>query len=137
MDVFSFISSIFKPASDIVDHLVTNDEERGQIKIELTRAQNEMTSKYLDYESKLMHAQSEIIKSEATGQSWLQRNWRPLMMVFFAVLLGAYWFGVMPPNMTQETINNLFSLLQIGIGGYIGGRSLEKIVPKITEALKK
>lgn len=78
-----------------------------------------------------------IITAEAAGESWLQRNWRPLMMLWFGVLLGLYWFGIMPPNLTQETLERLFSLLQLGIGGYIGGRSLEKIADKLGPILKK
>jgi hypothetical protein len=66
-----------------------------------------------------------IIIAEAGG-SWLQRNWRPGMMVWFAVLIGLYWFGVVPPNMTEGIILKLFDLLQIGIGGDMGGRTIEK-----------
>lgn len=78
-----------------------------------------------------------IITAEAAGESWLQRNWRPLTMIWFSVLLGLYWFGIMPPNLTQETLERLFSLLQLGIGGYIGGRSLEKIADKLAPMLKR
>lgn len=137
MSVFNFISSIFKPATDLVDNLHTSDEEKLKLQNEFTKLRNEAAAKLLDYESKLVDAKSKVILAEAQGQSWLQRNWRPLMMVWFAFLLGCFWFGIIPKNMTQETINNLFTLLQIGIGGYIAGRSAEKIVPKITEVMKK
>ena len=59
------------------------------------------------------------------------------MMIWFAALLGMYWFGFTPENLTQDTINQLFLLMQIGIGGYIVGRSGEKIIPQVVEALKK
>ena len=69
-----------------------------------------------------------IIKTEAQGESWLQRNWRPLTMLSFLGLLFLYWFGIQPDNLSQETLDKLFQLLQIGIGGYIVGRSVEKAV---------
>ena len=99
--------------------------------------QQEITNRVIEYETKLMDNQAKVILAEAQGESWLQRNWRPLMMVWFAILLGLYWFGLTPPNLSQETINQLFTLMQLGIGGYIIGRSGEKIIPQVVEAMKK
>lgn len=70
---------------------------------------------------------STIIAAEAQGESWLQRNWRPGLMVVFACLILTAWFGWVPANMPANTIDRLFDLLTVGIGGYIGGRSIEKV----------
>jgi hypothetical protein len=70
----------------------------------------------------------DIIVAEAKGDSWLQRSWRPLLMLWFAGLVGAHWLGFTPDNLSQSTINQLLSIVQIGIGGYIVGRSGEKIM---------
>lgn len=70
----------------------------------------------------------DIIVAEANGDSWLQRSWRPLLMLWFAGLVGAHWLGFTPDNLSQSTINQLLSIVQIGIGGYIVGRSGEKIM---------
>lgn len=137
MSIFNFVSNIFKPVADLVDNVHTSAEEKLALQNEFIKLRNEASAKLLDYESKLVESKSKIIMAEAQGQSWLQRNWRPLMMVFFAFLLGAYWFGYMPPNMTQATLDNLFDLLQLGIGGYIAGRSIEKTLPKVADVLKK
>ncbi len=137
MSIFSFVAGIFKPAADLVDNLHTSTEEKLALQNEFTKLRNEASAKLLDYESKLIESKSKIIMAEAQGQSWIQRNWRPCMMIFFAFLLGSYWYGYTPKNMGQETVNNLFELLKLGIGGYIVGRSAEKIVPKIGEVFKK
>ena len=150
MDVVSFIASIFKPAVDLVDELHTSDEEKGvleneaaRIKNVLMQAQNQIAGKFLDYETKLMEAQSSIIKTEATGQSWLQRNWRPLAMVTFLVLIVFDAFGVLalcqrrlgvgPERLGEDA----WDLLKLGMGGYVAGRTAEKIVPKIVDVLRK
>lgn len=135
--IWGFLSEVVKPVTNLIDELHTSDEEKLAIKAEMFKIQQDITGKVIDYESKLMENQSKIILAEAGGESWLQRNWRPLMMVWFATLLGLYWFGFTPPNLTQETINQLFILMQLGIGGYIVGRSGEKIIPQVVEALKK
>jgi len=70
----------------------------------------------------------DIILAEAQGDSWLQRSWRPLMMVWFAILIGAHWLGFTPPNLSEIVIMKLLAIVQVGIGGYIIGRSGEKIV---------
>ena len=48
MSIFSFISSIFKPAADLIDDLVTTDEERLQLKTKLKEVENEFQTKRID-----------------------------------------------------------------------------------------
>jgi len=73
-------------------------------------------------------AKSRVIVTEAASPYWLAAVWRPMLMVFFASLIGARWFGYMPPHMTEAELLEVYGLLKLGIGGYIGGRTLEKIV---------
>lgn len=49
-------------------------------------------------------------------------------MVWFAALVGAHWLGFTPENLSQESVNHLLTIVQIGIGGYVLGRSGEKIM---------
>lgn len=67
-----------------------------------------------------------IITAEAQGESWLQRNWRPLLMLWFAGLVGAHWLGYTPSSLPESVVNNLLAIVQVGIGGYVVGRSAEK-----------
>lgn len=84
-------------------------------------------------------AAAQIISSEAKSGYFLAAVWRPLLMIIFASLIVARWFGYMPPDMTPQEMDNLYGLLELGIGGYIGGRTLEKIVQQmnIGSVLKK
>ena len=86
--------------------------------------------------SRLVDTETSLILAEMHG-TFLQRSWRPLMMLWFAALIGMWWFGVEPDNFTQADKDNLFGLLKLGIGGYVVGRSAEKVVPKAIEAFKK
>ena len=58
------------------------------------------------------------------------------MLAFVAAIL-AYWFGLTPDTLPPDAINEMFLLVQIGLGGYVVGRSAEKIVPGMVEAFKK
>lgn len=83
-----------------------------------------------------LQAAVSVITAEASG-NWLQRSWRPLMMLFFAGLVGARWFGYSAPNMSEAEVLELWSIVKIGIGGYTIGRSVEKVAPSIAQALQK
>lgn len=125
MGVFSFISNIFKPAADLVDNLHTSEEEKLELKKQMRQVENEFQSKVLEYETKLMESQSSIIRAETTSQSWLTRNWRPITMLTFLVLVVCDSFGLLAFRLADQA----WTLLQIGLGGYVVGRSAEKIVP--------
>lgn len=123
MSVFSFISSIFEPAVKLIDDLHTSDEEKLQMQAQIKKVENELLAKIIDYESQLLEGKTKIITAEATGQSWLQRSWRPITMLTFLILVVMDSFGWLANPLADEA----WLLLQIGLGGYVTGRSAEKI----------
>ena len=127
-NIVSKISEIFQPVADVVDELHTSEEEKLTLKAKLLSIQTQMASILIEYEKKLLEYQSKVLNAEATGHSWLQRNWRPITMLVFVALITATWLGWTPPGLDEELQKKLFDIVQIGIGGYIVGRSAEKIV---------
>ena len=127
MGVVDFIASIFKPATDLIDNLHTSDEEKQIQANTLVALQNQITGKMLDLDAQLLAAQSKIITAEANGQSWMQRNWRPITMLTFLMLVVFDSFGWLANPLADQA----WTLLQIGLGGYVVGRSGEKIVKQI------
>ncbi len=123
MSVFSFISNIFEPAAKLVDELHTSDEEKLKMQSEIKKVENELLGKVIEYERQLLESKTKIITAEATGQSWLQRNWRPITMLTFLVLVVCDGFGWLASPLAPEA----WTLLQLGLGGYVAGRSAEKI----------
>jgi hypothetical protein len=76
---------------------------------------------------------TKVILAEAGGESWLQRNWRPMLMLWFAGLVGAHWLGFTPENLSEDTVQSLLSIVRVGIGGYVLGRSGEKMMKAYKE----
>ena len=115
------------------DGLFTSDEERLNAKGQIISLQSQVMGMSLEYEAKLTESKASIIKAEAQGASWLQRNWRPVLMIsIVAIVVNNYiiypylvLFGL--PATPLELPEELFTLMQIGVGGYIVGRSAEKI----------
>lgn len=133
MSIWSFLSGVAEPVTKLIDELHTSDEERLQIKAKLFEMQTAMAAKTMDYEARLIESKTKIITAEAQGASWLQRNWRPITMLTFLALVVADTFGLTTFRLAPEA----WTLLQIGLGGYVVGRSAEKIVPKVTDVMRK
>jgi len=85
-----------------------------------------------DLERARIEVRGQVVQAEAQGESWLQRNWRPMTMIWFGVLIGGHWFGFTPQNLSENEILKLFDLMELGLGGYVIGRSVEKVVKTLT-----
>jgi predicted MFS family arabinose efflux permease len=90
----------------------------------------------------LIEGQVSIILAEAKG-GWLQRNWRPMLMVI-AILIIFNNYVVFPylsawtnAVTVLELPKGLWALLNIGVGGYIGARTVEKIKGAANTVLPK
>ena len=129
MNILGFIGEIFKPAANLIDSMHTSTEEKLILKNKLEVIENKITAKIIDYETKLLESKASIITAEATGQSWIQRNWRPITMLTFLGLVVCDSFDWLANPLAAEA----WTLLQIGLGGYVVGRSGEKIINQIKE----
>lgn len=82
-------------------------------------------------------AQAQIVQTEAASSHWLAANWRPILMLTFGALIVARFLGFAAPGITEAEYIKLWGILELGIGGYVVGRSVEKIAPSIASLLKK
>lgn len=114
----------------LIDRLWPDPEKRDQAKLALM----EMAQKG---ELAELTGRAEIVKTEAASEHWLAANWRPLLMLTFGGLIVARWFGWAAPNLSEAEYLKLWSIVELGIGGYVIGRSAEKVFPTIAQVLKK
>ena len=131
MGISGIISNLFNPLASIIDSMTTSDDEKFKVKKELSKIQSDISIKLLDYEKQMVIAKSSVVQSEVSGQSWLQRNWRPITMLTFLVLVVLDSLGLLAFRLAPEA----WTLLQIGMGGYVIGRSAEKVLPKFFNKL--
>lgn len=120
--IWNLIGTIGGKVLDIVDDVVEDKDEANKLKFEIQR-------RLIESKSQEMESAAKIVLAEAQG-SWLQRNWRPLLMVTFAALVVAHWFGLTASNIPESVQNSLLNIVMIGVGGYVVGRSGEKIAEK-------
>ena len=108
------------PILDLVgkalDKILPDPQARAEAKLKLIELSQQGGLKELE-------ASTQTILAEMSG-SWLQRNWRPLSMLTFLVLICADSFGLLEFRLSNEA----WIVFKIGLGGYVVGRSAEKIV---------
>jgi len=120
-----FSGSVVKEVGKVVDNLFTSEEER-------LKAKNEIIKVLQEQQLELQKLQTEIIVAEAKG-NWLQRSWRPILMLAFGFIVIYVKFVAPLFNLPIPPLENEFwNLLELGIGGYVIGRSVEKVAGKIT-----
>lgn len=125
------VSGLFQGLFGLVDDLHTSEEEKLEAKGKIFSAQALLLTTVFDYEKAQIQMQANIITAEAKGESWIQRSWRPVTMLTFVALIVARWLGWSAPNLTPELEHDLMLLVQIGLGGYVVGRSAEKVAKSI------
>ena len=125
----SWLKTLFtKEASNLVDSIgeafdknFTNEEERIKAKTELLAMAN-------DFILKVAEVKADVLKVELSG-NWLQRSWRPIIMLSFGFIVIYRYFVAPTFSLPMaELPENFWNLLELGLGGYVIGRSAEKIL---------
>ena len=116
--------AVFKTIDKVVDN--KGDAQKLKAKVQ---------EKILAGELAELEGAAKIIQPEAQG-GFLQENWRPIMMLVFAVLMVVHWFGFTAPNIPESVQNSLLNIILVGIGGYTVGRSAEKVADKFKDSKK-
>lgn len=114
----------------VVGNLFPDPEQKA-------KAEAEMIKALLAHQAEIEGAAAKIIQTEAASSHWLAANWRPLTMLVFVALIVARWFGWAAPNLSEAEYVKLWSIVEFGLGGYVVGRSVEKVAPSIASAMRK
>jgi len=122
MSIFNWISNIFKPVSDLVDNVHTSTEEKLTLRNELAKIEQTVQIKLIELEQSRLDAMSKVEIAESESTHWLRANWRPLCAIslVISIILDGHFGYVMKEN--------VYSLAEIFLGSYAGGRTLEKVV---------
>ena len=114
------LSDLVGEIGSVVNTLSVSSKEKKQIEADLLAA-------VARQEEELRRRQASIIGAEAQG-NWLQRSWRPVIMLVFAAIVLAGTFFNLP---ILDDTSRFWDLLEIGIGGYVIGRSAEKVADRL------
>lgn len=125
-----FGGSVVKDLLGGLDKLFTSKEEKIQ-------AENVIKQILIQKELELQKMQTEIIVTEAKG-NWLQRSWRPILMLAFGfIVIYVKFLAPLFDLRIPELENEFWNLLQLGIGGYVIGRTGEKMMTTYADSKKE
>ena len=110
------------------------DPEDAQKRAE---AEQKYTLAIIEQSQAIEKAGAEIVKAEAESEHWLVASWRPITMLTFVALIVARWLGWSAPGISEGEVLKLWDIVELGLGGYVIGRSVEKVLPTVAGALKK
>lgn len=122
MPILGLLKRLVAPIFGVVDKAVKDKDLASRLK-------HDIEMQLAEHLEKELEAKRDIIVAEAQAESWLTRSWRPITMLAFLVLLFTYWWGLAPDYVVANpsVVTEVFSMLKIGIGGYIVSRGGEKV----------
>lgn len=125
------LDRLIEPVFGVIDQAVTDTDQREQLKAQIQMAMSQRAANLEEYAR-------DIIVAEMKG-NWLQRSWRPVMMLWFAFIIGMYWFGFAPdyivdnPDLTER----LFGIIQIGLTGFIVTEGGERMLDRYSRSRER
>ena len=121
------ITSLIQTGLSLIDKIIPDKKAAADAKLKLLDL--EQTG-----ELKKIEQQAQVVMSEARSDSWLARNWRPLIMTLFGIIIAnnyilSPWLHALGfVSVSLPIPDRMWSLLELGLGGYVIGRSAEKAV---------
>lgn len=128
--VASLIGPVSKMFTTVLERILPENPEA------VRKAQSELLQVMHGEHMMELEAAMKVIVAESQG-GLLARNWRPIVMLTFTACVVAHWLGFTPDNLPPEQVEKLLDIVQLGLGGYVIGRSAEKIAPAIVQAVTK
>lgn len=129
------IGSILDFGTKIIDRVIPDPQQAADAKLKLLELQSQGDLAQLAADTDIIKAGAGVVQTEAASTNWLAASWRPVLMLVFGGLIVARWFGWSTPGLSQAEALELWSIVKIGIGGYVIGRSVEKTAPGVVGAI--
>ena len=120
------VTNLVSAVGEIVERLTLPGREKKQLETDILQL-------LIAVEQKTITEQAAAIREEARG-NWLQRSWRPIVMLIFTLIILAGTFLNLP--ILADT-SRFWDLLEIGLGGYIIGRGSEQLVSSLLKRPQK
>ena len=116
----------------VIDKIIPDPAQKAEAQFKLMQlAQNGELAE--------LEASAGIVKAEASSEHWLTSTWRPALMYTFITiiannfLLAPYVELFFNVDVALTIPDQAWTLLNIGVGGYLGSRGVEKVVNKIKQ----
>tara|TARA_R100001460_G_scaffold8002_2_gene20113 strand:+ start:946 stop:1341 length:396 start_codon:yes stop_codon:yes gene_type:complete len=124
--LIGLISALAPIVGDIVKEAIPDPDKKAE-------AENKVRLALLENTKQIEASASQIILAEAKSESWIASSWRPILM-FNITLIVSVNYLIFPlvevatgSKLMIPLPDELWTLLTVGVGGYVVGRSGEKV----------
>jgi len=124
--MISLISALAPIVGDIVKEAIPDPDKKAE-------AENKVRLALLENTKQIEASASAIVLAESQSESWIASSWRPILMLNITAIVSVNY--LIFPLIEVATGNKmmiplpeeLWTLLTVGVGGYVLGRSGEKV----------
>ena len=123
------LEKIIGPIFGVIDKMVEDKDQANLLKAEIQ-------SQILNNEAQITGYMRDVVMSETSGTG-LKALWRPILMLVMTAIVAnnyilmPYMSAIFNWSVMLDPPEQLWQLLNIGVGGYIVGRSGEKIADSL------
>lgn len=129
------LNILIGPVMTLLSKIIPDPNLRAQAQAQLLDLQSKGELAQLDSDLRQALASAGIVQAEAQSSNWLTSSWRPLTMLTFVALIVCRVFG-WTAHIPDAEYAELWSLVKLGLGGYVIGRTAEKtIAPAVSAAI--
>lgn len=127
-DLFnSSVGSVIDSVGGAIDRLVTSDEEKLQLKNELTKITQDNELKRIELDLAFENEISKRHSADMSSDSWLSKNIRPLTLIFILVMYSLLSISSgFKFEVTEAYVKLLGEWGMLIMSFYFGGRTIEK-----------
>lgn len=133
------VSNTIKPIGKVIDNVHTSKEEKEKLNNELERIKNDLTSKMIEVQKQELEAKRDVLVTEAKSEHFLTSNWRPITALVFTFIIAnnyiiaPYTEAFFNVKVMLELPPDMWQIVKIMIGGYVGGKSLEVVAGRVSK----
>jgi len=131
LSVIPFLGKALDSIFGVVDQLVVDQDEKLRLKAQI---QQQLLVQDAHLIEQFLNSQVQVLVAEAQSSHGLAAQWRPMLMfVFMAILvnnwiLAPYLGAMFGTKIVLEIPASMWDLMTLGVGGYVGGRTFEKLM---------
>lgn len=122
------IGSLIGVGKELISRIWPDPKDQAEELRKLSELEQKGELAELQAYIQVMQARLSVIQAEASSEHFLTSNWRPIVMLVFTGLIVARWFGLSADGITEREYIEIWEILKLGIGGYVVGRSVEKVM---------
>lgn len=129
-----WLTALFPILTNLLNKMVPDPAAQAAAQLELQKALNEAAAQQATADAAKIESASKVVVAEVGNGNWMAANWRPCLMFLFMGLIANQFFLVPILKMFGLHIdipllpNECWNLLEIGVGGYVIGRTGERMI---------